>query len=156
MIADKLAHALLALLACGCLPSLDVPIPLEADEIGVVAVRENDKTKALLFTGDTTVALSFGAETQVFVLKLRPEDFVRSDGSAVDPAELAQVKARFATEITDPSLGSCGRCLAPWSTSPQPVFAGDSCSVPPFAELIHLKLEEGKIEPRTGEEIDEE
>src|SRR5688572_14359586 len=125
---------LVSVLCAGCLPSRTVDLPLEAGEIAVAVVVDPDRPALpLLITSGSPLPLSFGEGTQLFLWPLRPSDFVHADGSPVLQAELTSLAVRPPGGDPSPEHGSCGRCLAQWSTPPQPVFAGDSCSIPAFA-----------------------
>src|SRR5262245_6398988 len=122
------SQLLLSALAAGCLPSTSVDPQLAATEIGVAAVFENDRPAiAFLLTSTSAIPLSFGEETTLFLWKLSSEDFVREDGSHPSIDEMMQLRLRFRGEPATPDAGSCGRCLSPWGTPPQPIFPGDSC-----------------------------
>src|SRR5688572_22896938 len=125
---------LVSVLCAGCLPSRTVDLPLEAGEIAVAVVVEPGRPSLpFLLTAGSSLPLSLGEETQLFLWPLRAGDFVRADGSPLLQAELTTLAVRPPGSEPSSLSGSCGRCLAPWSTPPQPIFAGDSCTIPTFA-----------------------
>lgn len=135
----------------GCLERSTLELPLAADERAIVAVTEKVDgelrvTGAVVVSPEKPAPLSLGRADPVgFVWTVSPSDFVHADGRPVTLEELDDLSVGASPEERRPGYGGCGRCLSPWSTAPQPVHAGDSCSVPSFSSAAVIVAEEGGL-----------
>jgi hypothetical protein len=96
------------------------------DESGSVVAIE------LLSPAGPNPPVTLSEDRTFFAFRLAPASFMTPD--AVPLPDLSSMRVRTADRPSEPGFGGCGRCLAPFGRGPQPIYAGDSCPVPIFAE----------------------
>lgn len=77
--------------------------------------------------------LGFEGDDRVVAFVIAAGDLAASDGGPLEDAERAQITAG---RTQDPPLDSagCGRCLGPTDSAPWPVYSGERCPLPEFAQ----------------------
>lgn len=112
---------------------LTLPLAAQAGDLTAIAYWKDGRPQIALraFEAGQPFEVDADRDRPVYTYLLEPAMFVEPDGAPLTPQRLADVQLR---RNQDPRRADeCGRCLASTAEAPQPIFAGDACTVPRFA-----------------------
>ena len=124
------AFAFICVVAACSEPRVEIPLELRPEDLAVVVSVIDGRAQVSLHRAEPgePVAIPSDAGRSLYSFVLRPEDFVRPEGTPVGAEGLRGVSARLERDEAPAGQGACGRCLVLARGAPQLVNPGDSCT----------------------------